>query len=177
MQKQKTLPVVGASLFMIASILAIWIGSRSAENGHAPSDDRPVPAKLSPRTESASSRENVHIGKTTADPGIAAGNPEQAAATRERILEEIQDASVSYDAAELPKIEPYLLHADPEIRQAAMNGMIVLGDKAAGPLLRKAAELAPTPQEAVALIEAADYVELPSAKFGRRTRSENKAAK
>lgn len=81
------------------------------------------------------------------------------------IFNEIEQASVTYDAKALPDIEPYLLHPNPEVRQAAMNGMVVLGDAAAGPLLRKAAEKAPTPKEAVALGEAADYVELPSGTF------------
>ena len=81
---------------------------------------------------------------------------------RDAILGEIEDASVTYDPIALPRIEPYLRHGDPEIREAARNGMIVLGDAAAGPLLRKASDDAATPQEAVAFIEAADYVELPS---------------
>ncbi|QJE98779.1 hypothetical protein [Luteolibacter luteus] len=86
-------------------------------------------------------------------------------ARRAALLAEIEQFSVSYDAKELPKIEPYLLHPDAEVRKAAMNGMIVLGDSAAAPLLRKAAEKAPTPQEAVALTEAADYMELPAGSF------------
>lgn len=83
--------------------------------------------------------------------------------TKPQIFEVIHDAAVSYDAKELSKIQPYLLHADPEIRAAALQGMIDLGDAAAGPLLRAAAPLAPSPAEAKALREAADFVELPSA--------------
>lgn len=90
---------------------------------------------------------------------------------REDILEEIEQLSVSYDAKELPKIEPYLLHPDAEVRKAALNGMIALGDSAAAPLLRKAAAKAPTPQEAVSLIEAADFMELPEGSFISRDRT------
>lgn len=79
-----------------------------------------------------------------------------------QILEAIQDAAVSYDAKELPKIQPYLLHPDPEVRAAARQGMIDLGDAAAGPLLRAASNLALSPEEALALKEAANFVELPS---------------
>ncbi len=39
---------------------------------------------------------------------------------------------------------------------------MTLGDAAASPLLRKAAENAYSPHEAVAMLEAADYLELPS---------------
>jgi HEAT repeat protein len=78
-------------------------------------------------------------------------------------LEKIHDASVTYDPAQLPVIAEFLLHENPEVRKAAIDGMIVLGDSAAAPLLRQAALSAPTPQEAVALEEAAAYMELPSA--------------
>lgn len=90
---------------------------------------------------------------------------------REDILAEIEQLSVTYDAKELPRIEPYLLHPDAEVRKAAMNGMIVLGDSTAAPLLRKAAEKAPTPQEAVALTEAADFMELPEGSFVPKNRA------
>lgn len=89
------------------------------------------------------------------------------------ILAQIEDASVTYDAKALPLIEPYLLNPDPVVREAAMRGMINLGDAAAGPLLRGASHHAPTPQEAVALLEAADYVELPSGRPILNKRSAN----
>ena len=82
--------------------------------------------------------------------------------SHEVIMETIDEAAVTYDPQELPKIQPFLLHPDPEIRKAAIDGMILLGDAAAAPLLRSAAKLAPSPEEAVAMNEAAAYVELPS---------------
>lgn len=93
------------------------------------------------------------------------------------ILSTIEQASVTYDAKGLPLIEPYLLHQDPEVRLAAMNGMIVLGEAAAGPLLRKAAEKSTSPKEAVALSEAADFVELPSGTFVPKERAAQGARK
>lgn len=125
------------------------------------------PPGETPRTEQAGSRPaKGDPREPLAQPQPEA--PQQAALTEEArtaILGEIEQASVTYDAKALPDIERYLLHPDPEVRQAAMNGMIVLGDAAAGPLLRKAAEKAPTPKEAVALTEAADYIELPPGTF------------
>ena len=88
--------------------------------------------------------------------------------SREEILAEIEAASVTYDAAALPRIERFLLHSDPEVRQSARDGMIVLGDAAAGPLLRKASRHIADPLEAAALLKAADYVELPPAPLKRR---------
>jgi len=84
---------------------------------------------------------------------------------RKVILGKIEEASVTYDPQGLPLIEPYLLHPDPEVRTAALNGMIILGESGAAPMLRTAAKNAPTPKEAVALTEAADYLELPSGSF------------
>jgi hypothetical protein len=104
----------------------------------------------------------------------AEGSEKPEALSEERraaIFNEIEQASVTYDAKALPQIEPYLLHPDPEVRAAAMNGMIVLGDSAAAPLLRAAAEKAPTAKEAVALGDAADYMELPAGTFVPKERS------
>ena len=79
-----------------------------------------------------------------------------------QILDAIQEASISYDAKELPKIQPHLIHPDPEVREAALNGVLVLGDAAGSPLLRQAAGTLKDPREAVKYLEAADYLELPS---------------
>ena len=82
--------------------------------------------------------------------------------SRERILTELQEAATTYDAAHLPKIEPYLSHPDAELRTAAVNAVITLGDSAGAPLLRAASSLIKDPREAVALLDAAEYMELPS---------------
>jgi hypothetical protein len=104
-----------------------------------------------------------------ADGGLSASglNPD----SREAILAEIEEASVTYDAAALPRIERFLLHPDPKVRESARNGMIVLGDAAAGPLLREASRRTTDSQEVIALLQAADYVELPSAPPKRHRRS------
>ncbi len=95
--------------------------------------------------------------------------------TKEEILETVHQASITYDPKELPVIQKYLLDADPEIREAARNGMIVLGDASAGPMLRDASKLAATPHEAVAMLEAADYVELPSGTLNLKKRTMTKS--
>lgn len=97
--------------------------------------------------------------------------PSTPPASQAVILGQIEDASVTYDAKALPLIEPYLLNPDPVVREAAMKGMINLGDAAAGPLLREASHHVSTPQEAVALLEAADYVELPPGRALLKKRS------
>jgi hypothetical protein len=58
-------------------------------------------------------------------------------------------------------IEPYLYHADPEIRAAALDGVVLLGDGAGAKLLRTAAGKTTDPSEALRLKEMADYLDLP----------------
>lgn len=107
--------------------------------------------------------QKIHAGGEGKNNRGVNGNSISAEVTS-RILEEIHDASVTYHPNGLKVIEPYLLHADPQVRKAAIDGMIVLGERGAASIMRTAAENAPTAQDAVALLEAADYVELPSAK-------------
>lgn len=80
---------------------------------------------------------------------------------RTAILTRIEDMAVQYDAQQLPNLEAFLLHSDPEIRAAAVQGFVTLGEPAGAPLLRKAAQNAATPEETMRLLKAADYLELP----------------
>ena len=115
-------------------------------------------------------------GSTTTTP-IAPIEPAQKK-SRAEALEEIEEAASSYDPAQLPVIRPYLTHSDPELRAAAVNGMVVLGDGSAGPMLRDAARNLSSPEEVKKLEEAANYVELPSAnlkKHAEKVKERNKA--
>lgn len=104
-----------------------------------------------------------HVGSQAESNGQTERNESiPVATTPEQIYAVIEDAATSYSAEDLPKIKPYLTHPDPEIRKAARQGVVTLGDAAGGPLLREAAMFATSAEEATALREAADYVELPS---------------
>lgn len=81
---------------------------------------------------------------------------------KEQIITIIEEAAISYSSEELPKIQPFLLHPDAEVREAALLGMVRLGDAAAAPMLRAASQQAPSPDEAVSMRQAAAFVELPS---------------
>jgi len=94
---------------------------------------------------------------------------------KQHVFDAIQSASVSYDPVELPRIQPYLAHPDPEIRMAALNGVVVLGHAQGAPLLREAARKIADPKEIARLLEKADWLELPSvppavikAQFGQK---------
>jgi hypothetical protein len=82
-------------------------------------------------------------------------------ASIDAIMTEIETASTSYDEAAVAKIGPYLLHKDPSVRQAALSGMVNLGESKGAPILRTAAKDLSDPREATSFLEAADFLELP----------------
>lgn len=100
--------------------------------------------------------------------GSPGGSSSLDAAARQTLFESIETAATSYDPAQLPLIRPYLTHSDPEVRAAALNGVVTLGDAAGAPLLREAAKQAANSQEAIELLSKADYLELPSAPIVKR---------
>lgn len=166
------------ALFWIV-LIALTLGVSSAFFFMAggPEDSKPGPATVaaSQAPKALKAPETVPVSATATAP-LAAPAPavSQTSVPQEKpqILAAIEEAAVSYSAEELPKIQPYLTHPDPEVRAAAIQGMVTLGDAAAAPLLRAAAQLALSPEEATAMREAASYVELPSGsllKKGPRT--------
>lgn len=92
------------------------------------------------------------------------------AAAKDAAIEAIHEAATSYDPAQLVVIRPYLTSADAELRAAAVDAMIVLGDASAAAMLRQAATTIGSGEEAEAMIQAADYVELPPANLKKLTR-------
>lgn len=161
--KSRTALIAGGAVLLIAAGGMLLPQSEEAE-----------PAVLASRASQASPQFVTGDDPARRTPSKAGGAPVTEGLQdeeRSAILNTIEQASVTYDAKALPLIEPYLLHQDPEVRLAAMNGMIVLGEAAAGPLLRKAAEMSTSPKEAVALSEAADFVELPSGTFVPKART------
>ena len=161
--KSRTVLIAGGALLLIAAGGMLWPESEEAER-----------AVLASRASEASPQVVTGDDQARRTPSKADGAPvAEGLLDEERfaIVNTIEQASVTYDAKALPLIEPYLLHQDPEVRLAAMNGMIVLGEAAAGPLLRKAAEKSTSPKEAVALSEAEDFVELPSGTFVPKERT------
>ncbi len=90
-----------------------------------------------------------------------AAPPAETASGREQTLEAIQELVVTYDAASVPALARFLSSQDAEIRNAAREGLIQLGERAAIPYLEEAARRA-APEEAQALREAAEFLALPT---------------
>jgi hypothetical protein len=158
--------IMAAAICLIAAVIVVLkVSSNRAADGN---DSGSVPIaplsgntkKSNPETQASASD---HTGGNPQDAAARQIDPAEAEKIRVEALEKIHDASVSYDPAELPVIRPYLLSSDPELRAAAVDAMIVLGDASAGPMLREAAKSLASEEEAKQMLKAADYVELPPA--------------
>lgn len=78
------------------------------------------------------------------------------------ILDQLAELATDQSPSAIPKIAAYFEDPTPEIRSAARESMIQLGERAAIPYLLKAAESAATTEEAREFREAADFIELPA---------------
>lgn len=74
----------------------------------------------------------------------------------------IQTLASTYDTANVPKIAPYLTHADASVRLAARMGLIQVGDASAVPYLRSALAAATDDEERAALEETIEFLSLPA---------------
>jgi|GEM_PF-1435362 len=154
--------VYAGSILLVLLVALVWIGTNRDQK---PTDSKseivqPKPQrKIADREDPALSADHPELPQGLQPSALAMIRTEVEV---DAVFNEIEAAAITYDAEELPILESYLFDPDPEIRQAALNGMLTLGDAAASPLLREAAENAYSPQEAVAMLEAADYLELPS---------------
>lgn len=138
--------------------------------------NEPAPGYSDPKTRveiSQSPLENrdrdvTEIAKDTqADDGKPL-DASDAPSRHEAILLGIHQASIQYEPEQIQNIAPYLVHPEPEVRLAAVDGLIVLGERSAADHLREAAKQMNDPREAVTFLDAADYLELPSFRFNRK---------
>jgi len=138
--------------------LAAWIAivvltpSESREAKPAP----PVPGGSAMRERRATPREKQPVMAATAPGG------EADSARREEAQDEIHAAVVTYSPEGVKAIRPWLLDGDPEIRAAARDGMVQLGEPDGVPVLRDAATKLGDPAEIAAFQEAADLLALPA---------------
>ncbi|QJE95410.1 HEAT repeat domain-containing protein [Luteolibacter luteus] len=87
---------------------------------------------------------------------------EAAEAHRDEAQAAIDAAVITYSPEGVKQIRPWLLDADPEVRMAARDGMVQLGEPDAIPLLRDAAGKLKEHSEIAAFHEAADLLALPA---------------
>lgn len=98
-------------------------------------------------------------GAGSASPAAAELAPE----TRDRLIAEIEAAYTTYHPDALPVLARFLAHADPEIRTFAREAIMQVGHADGIAYLRKAAQEAHDPRESAALLDAAEFLEIPPA--------------
>ncbi len=147
------------SLSFILLGLAAWavIVAVSPSGGNAAGKREAAAVETTQPRERKSLRRET--GRTAAE--VPAG-AEAGAGRREKAREEIEAAVITYSPGGVKAIRPWLLDADPEIRAAARDGMVLLGEADAVPLLRDAASKLEEPEEIAAFHEAADLLALPA---------------
>lgn len=152
-----TLPRMKAHLFSAAGVLLIALAlmpwSKSRQGPPEPSDPaRPAPSKSSgPARRETPSLPSAQEAMAPLEPTELAG-----------ILQRIEDAVTSYDPAGVKVLKDLLLDSHVEVRTAAREAMVQLGETDGIPVLRQAATRMQDPAEARACREAADFLELPS---------------
>jgi len=165
-----SLLVAVAALAIAAGLAVLWfkrnVGSKDRPPAPAPAalvsptpPPAPQPPDVAAPAPAAPNGDNEPASPLP--PGKDPAAPEGISPSREQTLEAIQDLAVTYDAASVPALARYLSNRDAEIRAAARDGLIQLGERAAIPYLQEAARQA-APEEAQALREAAEFLALPT---------------
>ena len=81
---------------------------------------------------------------------------------RQAVIDKIHDAMSTYSSEGVSVIQPFLTSPDSEIREHAIEAMKQLDAPEAAAALRAAAYKANDPRDRQAMLDAADFVELPA---------------
>ncbi|MBC8009310.1 MAG: hypothetical protein H7067_04345 [Burkholderiales bacterium] len=164
----------GAGFLGALALAGLWAWRGGVVPGAAPS------LKAAAR-ESARERAGIvaerSVAMSEASAGVASTPPPAAGVVTENPAEEearekIESLVVAYDASVLPRLAGYLAHPSAEVRAMAREGVVQLGATEGAAFLRAAADKATDPREAVALLDAADFLDLPPAEIaGRASRA------
>ena len=155
LQTKSILPWGIAILALVAAVML----SVSLFNSEPPVDQKSAQVHAKPIKPNVIAHKGS--GGTKAQVPVSQANHASLLSKQEEVLVFLHDTSVTYDPAELPKIQPYLLSPDAEVQKAAIDAMVVLGDSAAAPMLREASRQIMETDVVMEMLKAADYLELP----------------
>jgi hypothetical protein len=155
LQTKSILPWGIATLALVGAVTLLVSLLKSEQ----PDDQKLPQAHAKPAKSYLTAHRSKEETKTLAPVSQASSTP--LLSKQEEALAFLHDTSVTYDPAELPKIQPYLLSPDAEVQQAAVDAMVVLGDAAAAPMLREASRQTMDTDMVMEMLKAADYLELP----------------
>jgi hypothetical protein len=128
----------------------------------APAGKKTAPANGAAPSDRHSSPSNS-AAKTTDSAPVTTKPVSQNSPAKDQIKGNLYELSITYDPSNLPKIEPFLYSEDSEIREAAIDAIVLLGHSEGASLLREAANKMLDPRFAVSLLDKAAFLELPSA--------------
>ncbi len=163
-QKLALTLLVAASLLTLLGFLLLF------PEPPAPARSAPQPKPDIPKSARADRQAVAPLPAAPAEPNPRDGRRENSPAAstlaakpedKEQTLLLIENAMTTYSEEGLPVLEPYLSHADPEIRAAAAEAIIQLAVPAGAGVLRKAAKNSRNPEEQIKLLQGADFLELP----------------
>ena len=125
------------------------------------SEPGPKPAAPAPAARDSDSPTFLAATNESAEP--ASAPTDLADEERAPLVAKIEAAYTTYRPEALPVLAPYLTHSDPAIREFAREAVVQVGHHEGAAVLRAAADKVKDPREAVALLDAADFLEIPPA--------------
>jgi len=168
----------GLALLVAASVLLLSREEPSPAQMVEPAPSLPqAPASAARPSMLAETRASTAASRPARTPVLVSVTEESVDPVAEEqkfaLLDALHEAASTYSPEGIPLIEPSLYSSDRQIREAAADAMVVLGETEGAKVLRKAAAKARDPREAVALIERAEYLELPPGRLLLREKNPN----
>ena len=156
-------------LIIAGAVLLWWRGNSARETPGAAAAPTPAasarpPASPDPEPSAPPVTPLVSGGDAAAPiaPPPAASTVAPASDALSSAQERIDALVVTYAKESLPALSTYLTHQDPAVREVAREGFLQMGLTEGAAYLRAAADQLRDPREAVQLLDAADFLDLPS---------------
>ena len=162
----KSTYVIAASLFLLALIgaLAVLMVPSAPLEPIKKTSDQKTQVRKPQELRSPSFGEDFSSARAASSVASVPTDPQaQVMTPKEQAMTTLHDAMVTYSAEGVPAIQPMLSNKDPEIRATAIESMKQLGVPEAAAALRAAAQQTSDAGTKAAMIEAAEFVEMPSA--------------
>jgi hypothetical protein len=153
--------VISILLFVLALLAALTVPKLfKAEKPAQPASETMAssPNIDSPKATVAANKPSV-VALTNFAPAVTAAVEVPKSSTEK--IERLQSLAMNNDTDSLKEILAALSDSDAQVRTAAREAAVQFGDKSAAPVLRETAQNISDAHEKVALLEAADYLELP----------------
>jgi hypothetical protein len=173
--------IVTVILFLAFGLLAVIFLFRPGHHETAVSEPPSVPVAQPAHGDSPETAPSVTASPFITNTPVAVIRPAAVPAAppsgsaTERVAE-LAALAMNDDSNSLNTIWSELSNPDPEIRAGALAAVVQFGDRSVTPRLRDLAAQTEDPSEKIAIIQAADYLDLPRLTDAPRARSTNAPA-